>query len=309
MTKDMPVSTTRKPRGLHRGPGKRGISEHEKAQWMFMRKAQLMSTSEYTDTEVFRGLPKPKKLFGNEAAEIVWPYAKLLENVYTVHPFTKSIYCYYYQFSNTEQGKMANALARRFAREVMIPITFHNAQCYVETELLLEYGDKPYLVLNGLDGRQEIFSILDGSRDKAALVAAVLKKCDEMGEAVKDPEATWTLFNERPNQNNYLRIDYQWMGDTEEERTQHLVRFDWTADEITPRTHNRRTKLLDVLNSMPDTWSSEQLSSWRRHRYRNPGALHEKSLDTKLHVASSWNARHASSSQRWGAKAPWRPSK
>ena len=200
-----------------------------------MKKWELQMADEWDDHEAFRSLPKPKKQFGNEAAEIVWPYAVLLENVIKVHPFTKSIYCYYGQHQLTEEGRAATKLAITFARECMIPITFHNPQCYVETEMLLEFNDTPWLAIHCLDGRTVTMAIeppeADGRDPKAALLEKVLKQCDKLARGSKDARSMFRLLNERPNQNHYLRINYQWFGERPEDRMTHQVQWVQNPDD------------------------------------------------------------------------------
>ena len=275
---DMPASTTRKPRGFHRGPHKRMVSEREADWWRYVKRWELQMDGEWDALERFQHLPKPKKLLGNEACEIVWPYAVLLENVVKVHPFTKSIYVYYPQHTLSDSGAAAARLARRFARECLVPITFHNSQCYVEAELLLEHGDTAWIVVHCLDGRREIIRVdpaalsaaaaaaassSSGGSDggsgsggamtedaqKQALLQSVLETASRLAASAASPRDLMLQLNQRPLQNAYLRIDYQWMGDTVEERQAHLVRWiDPDEGGTQPVVYDRAARLADWLN-------------------------------------------------------------
>lgn len=253
--KDLPTSTTRKP-GIHLGPRQRGVNAREAKFWKFSKRWELIMKDEWDDVEQFRNLPKPKKQFGNEAAEIVWPYAVLLENVIRVHPFTKSIYCYYGQKQMTEQGRAATDIAKRFARECMIPITFHNSQCYVETEMLLEYNEVPWIVVNCVDGEQRLVPVslskleAVGEVDlKVALLRLVLQEAESLGKAAKNPALLYNTLNERPNQNHYVRIDYQWMGKTPEERMKHTVQWFDDPQQVEPKIRGREFVTANWLNN------------------------------------------------------------
>nr|CCC93863.1 unnamed protein product [Trypanosoma congolense IL3000] len=252
---DVPTSTSRRPTGLHRGPGKRQTSEREAAQYQFVRKWELQMREEWDELEPFKGLPKPKRQFGNEAAEIIWPYALLLERVVKVHPFTKSIYVYYPQRQSTARGAFAAEVARAFAREFLIPITFHNSQVYVETEMLLEYGETPWVVLHSLESEQQpcilpVVPLEDVPLQSAVeqLLAAVVQGCERVGASVSDPVTATRTLNERPLQNQYVRIDYQWFGDTPEERASHLVQWDFEPEQVEPRFRHRTRHVLNWLN-------------------------------------------------------------
>lgn len=270
LSKDMPTSTSRPPRGLHPGPGQRGVSPAEERKWKYVKKWELMLKDEWDDLEQFRSLPKPKKQFGNEAAEIIWPYAVLLENVIRVHPFTKSIYCYYGQKQLTGAGVAATEVAKRFARECLIPITFHNAQCYVETEMLLEHNDTPWIVVNCIDGSHSIVPVTaaDVSADdstvggdgaartesseedaKTRLLRRVLREAEELGRNARNPAELFAALNERPNQNHYVRVDYQWMGTTVEERMRHTVQWFDSPDEVAPRVRGAEYHAANWMNA------------------------------------------------------------
>ncbi|KNH07603.1 hypothetical protein XU18_1697 [Perkinsela sp. CCAP 1560/4] len=336
----MPVSTTRKPRGIHRGPGKRQISEAEKNKWLFMRKTQLMSVAEWDDPENFKHLPKPKKLIGNEATEIVWPYAVLLQNQLSVHPLTKSIYCFYFQYSFSPEGKQRNTLARNFARECLVPITFHNPQCYIESEMLLDYGEVPFLILHCLDENSVVIPIVEGAtlqaginavmemrrsardlssasettpvnsakscRDtqkytKKDLAADVQQITEVIGDSVVNPSEVWRTYHDRPLQNAFLKVNYQWFGEARQEREQHLACYQWPWDEEEvqkPIISNRATKITMALNQTPrDLPERLRLPKPARGlKYTN------SQLDSKSHSF----ARHAdnrafSNGSRWGA--------
>ncbi|EPY43296.1 hypothetical protein AGDE_00626 [Angomonas deanei] len=251
---DVPASTDRKPSGLHRGPGKRQTSAKETEKYQFIKKWDLQMQDAWDDHEAFKGLPKPKVQFGNEATEMVWPYALLLERVVKVHPFTKSIYVYYSQRQMTPDGARAAKAAQAFSREFLIPITFHNAQVYVETEMLLEYSETPWVVLHCMDGRQEILPVRVGDKDATpkeaatALLDEMVKTCERLGASVEHPKEMTQLLNERPLQNQYLRINYQWFGDTPEERMSHLVQWDFDPAAVEPKMRQRTRHVLDRIN-------------------------------------------------------------
>ncbi|SCU72604.1 uncharacterized protein TEOVI_000418100 [Trypanosoma equiperdum] len=252
---DVPTSTSRRPTGLHRGPGKRQTSEREAAQYKFIRRWELQMRDEWDQLEPFKGLPKPKRQFGNEAAEVIWPYALLLERVVKVHPFTKSIYVYYAQRQSTVRGKLAAEIARSFAREFLIPITFHNSQVYTEAEMLLEYSETPWVVLHSLDNGQKprILPVapVEGTPAHTAveqLLAEVVQGCEALGASVADPVTATRVLNERPLQNQYVRVDYQWFGDTPDERASHLVRWEFEPEQIEPKIRHRTRHVLDWLN-------------------------------------------------------------
>lgn len=251
---DVPTSTDRRPRGFHRGPGKRLTSPKETAAYQFIKKWDLQMRETWDELEPFKGLPKPKAQFGNEAAEIIWPYSLLLERVLKVHPFTKSIYVYYAQHQFTAEGRAAAATARSFAREFLIPITFHNSQVYVETEMLLEYSETPWVVVHCLDGavrKIPVRAAAEGAttlESAQTLLAEVVRVCDELGRATKDPRGLTRALNERPLQNQYLRIDYQWFGDTADERMSHLVRWDYDPEAVEPKLRSRTRHVMDWLN-------------------------------------------------------------
>ncbi|EPY26922.1 hypothetical protein STCU_06011 [Strigomonas culicis] len=207
----------------------------------------------WDELEPFKGLPKPKSQFGNEAAEIIWPYTLLLERVVRVHPFTKSIYVYYSQRQSTPAGRLAAATAKSFSREFLIPISFHNSQVYVETEMLLEYSETPWVVVHCLDGRhtmlpvkvEEGASVADNA---AALLQTVVRTCEDLGAAVKDAKEVTIALNERPLQNQYIRVNYQWYGDTPEERMSHMVQWDFDPAAVAPRIKQRTRHTLDWMN-------------------------------------------------------------
>lgn len=230
---DVPLSTDRRPSGFHRGPGKRQTSEKEADAYRFIRKWDLQMREEWDALEPFQGLPKPKSLVGNESAEIVWPYAVLLERVVKVHSFTKSIYVYYSHFQATKEGKVAAQIAQAFSHGFLTPITFHNSHVYVETERLPEYNETPWIVIHCLDGRHSVLPVEANPGDddviisKAAeqLLGKVVRECEQLGSSVEHPREVTQLLNERALQNQHLRIDYQWFGDTPEERSRYLVRW------------------------------------------------------------------------------------
>lgn len=254
---DVPLSTDRKPRGFHRGPGKRQTSEREASAYQFMKKWDLEMHEAWDALEPFQGLPKAKKILGNEATEIVWPYVFLLERVIKVHPFTKSIYLYYSHpemHTISTDGMWAAQVARAFSHGFLIPITFHNSQVHVETELLLEYSDTPWIVIHCLDGRSEVVPIRPSpptpnctpASAAADLLSSVVKVCESLGATVQNPKAMTRALNERPLQNQYVRVDYQWFGDTPEERASHLVQWDFDPEGLTPIIP--RTRARHILN-------------------------------------------------------------
>lgn len=257
---DVPLSTDRKPRGFHRGPGKRQTSEREVGAYQFMKKWDLEMKEAWDALEPFQGLPKPKKLLGNEAAEIVWPYVFLLERVIRVHPFTKSIYLYYShpeRHTFSKEGKWAAQVARAFSHVFLIPITFHNSHVYVETEMLLECSDTPWMVIHCLDGRHKVFPIRPAPPTEsctpasaaAALLPSVVKVCESLGSTVQHPKEITRLLNERPLQNQYVRVNYQWFGDTPEERASHLVQWEFDPESITPILPRSRSRhIMNWLN-------------------------------------------------------------
>lgn len=250
---DVPTSTDRKPTGMHRGPGKRQTAPKEAAQYQFIKKWDLQMRESWDDLEPFKGLPKPKAQFGNEAAEVIWPYALLLEHVIKVHPYTKSIYVYYSQRQSSAQGQLAAQVARRVAQEYLIPITFHNSHVYVETEMLLEYSETPWVVVNCLDGTHRVLPVkpLEGqsvSGGAQAMLDTIVETCSSMGNAVKDPKEVMRMLSERPLQNQYVRVNYQWYGDTPEERMSHLVKWDFDPEDVVPQLHSRTKHVLDWMN-------------------------------------------------------------
>ncbi|RNF06460.1 hypothetical protein TraAM80_03914 [Trypanosoma rangeli] len=250
---DVPTSTSRRPTGMHRGPGKRQTSEKEAELYRFIKRWDLQMREGWDELEAFKGLPKPKRQFGNEAAEVIWPYALLLERVVKVHPFTKSIYVYYSQRQATPQGKAAVETAKRFAREFLIPITFHNSQVYVETEMLLEYNETPWVVVHSLDGGQRILPVHPSEGTPADVAVAqllsdVVKACEGLAAAVANPKEVTRMLNERPLQNQYVRINYQWFGDTPDERCSHLVKWDFDPAEVEPIMRQRTRHVLNWLN-------------------------------------------------------------
>ncbi|KEG09081.1 hypothetical protein DQ04_05851000 [Trypanosoma grayi] len=228
--------------------------------------------------EPFKGLPKPKRQFGNEAAEVVWPYALLLERVVKVHPFTKSIYVYYSQRQGTALGKLATEVAKGFAREFLIPITFHNSQVYVETEMLLEYNETPWVVVHALDGEQRVLPVCPSEDTPvetavAQLLRDVVHACEALGAAVSNPREVTRALNERPLQNQYVRVNYQWFGDTPEERASHLVKWDFEPAEVEPVMRERTRHVLGWLNhdgNLPNH-NSVRVNVFReRARQRSP---------------------------------------
>ena len=262
---DVPTSSTRTPSGLHAGPNKRVMNRGEKERFQFIRKWQLQMEETWDNFEAFKGQPKPKRQFGNEACEVIWPYAMLMENQIHIHRFTKSIYVYYPQRQETADGAFAAAVAKRFSQQYLIPITFHNSQCYVETEMLVEYGEVPWVVIHCLDGKHKILPIR--SRAPAATAAEgaaasssssgaaaasfapidvkaaaedvmndVVAAAEELGNSVANVGATLTALHERPLQNQYLRINYQWYGDTQEDRSSHLVQWNFDPKKTLPTT-------------------------------------------------------------------------
>lgn len=250
---DVPASTDRRPSGMHRGPGKRQTSAKETEQYQFIKKWDLQMRETWDELEPFKGLPKPKMQLGNEAAEIVWPYCLLLEHVIKAHPYTKSIYVYYSEKQSTPLGQLAAAVAKRFSHGYLTPITFHNAHIYVETEMLLEYNETPWVAVHCLDGRHRVLPIKPQASDTVvdgaeAVLEDVIRACNELGSSVKDPKAMVRLLSERPLQNQYLRINYQWYGDTPDERMSHLVRWDYAPEDAVPRLRERTRHVLDWVN-------------------------------------------------------------
>ncbi|KAG5490174.1 hypothetical protein JKF63_00293 [Porcisia hertigi] len=250
---DVPTSTDRKPTGMHRGPGKRQTAPKEAAQYQFVKKWDLQMREMWDELEPFKGLPKPKAQFGNEAAEVIWPYALLLENIIKVHPYTKSIYVYYSQRQSTPQGERAAQVAKRVSQAYLIPITFHNSHVYVEAEMLLEYSETPWVVVNCLDGTHKLIPVKlqDGEtvKDGAEKVLnSIIDACNVMGNAVKNPKEVMRVLSERPLQNQYVRVNYQWYGDTPEERMSHLVKWDYEPEEVVPQLRNRTQHVLDWMN-------------------------------------------------------------
>lgn len=217
---------------------------------------ELTMQGEWDELEAFKGLPKPKKQFGNEAAEIVWPYVVLMQNAVQIHPFTKSIYLYYGQKQVSEQGRRSTEVAKRFAQEHMVPITFHNSQCYVESEMLVGYSDAPWIVVNCLDGKSVCVPIVGTpganlSDDVQRVLEAVVAKAAELGSNVANPKEIQVSYNDRPLQNQYVRVDYQWMGESAEERMTHLTHWLWDPrdEDLAPKVRNRDASLLSWLNN------------------------------------------------------------
>lgn len=242
-----------------------GLVAGEQDTWFIRRKLQLEMGQEWDDLEPFRALPKPKKLLGNEACHVIWPYPWLIERTIKIHRFTKSIYVYYPHRSLTPTGETLRLIARHFSYEHLIPITFHNSQCYVETELLVEHSDTPWVVVNCLDGRSKIVpltksllhdeslptfkQIEDGHRE---LLNLVVSAADELGSTVKDVQATNYEFQTRPLQNAYVRVDYMWVPDRVEDRNEHLVQ--WTTDDASkkPLVRARDAAVHSWLNNDPE---------------------------------------------------------
>jgi hypothetical protein len=320
----MPSSTTRKPRGMHRGPNTRQVSPQERAWYRYVRRWELEMENAWDDAEKYAHLPKPKKLIGNEACEVVWPYAVLLENVIKIHPFAKSLYCYYPQHALSEEGANAAHLARRFSRECMIPITFHNSQCYVETEMLLEHGDTAWIVVHCLDGRHEIVcvnKVLDDLKkqyrkeknggavettqdaEKAALLGAVLACASSLGASAKNPSDLMLQLNTRPLQNSFVRVDYQWMGDTAEERQAHLVRWvDPDERGVQPMMYQRDERVLEWLNAQGDRGTDQSLGT-QPHLYKTrTGESAATSQRQKAAALSSQYQRYSRLSPLWGGR-------
>lgn len=251
---DVPTSTSRRPRGLHRGPGKRQTSPGEAAAYQFIKRWDLQMQEAWDPLEPFKGLPKPKSQFGNEATEVIWPYTLLLEQVVKVHPFTKSIYIYYSQRQSTPLGKLAAETAKTFSHHHLIPLTFHNGQVYVETEMLVEYSETPWVVVHCLDGRHKVLPLRVADHDMTpkegaeALLRTVVETCNELGSSVADPREMTRELNQRPLQNQYLRINYQWYGDTPEERMSHLVHWDYDPAAAAPQLRSRTRHVMDWMN-------------------------------------------------------------
>ena len=241
---DIPYSSDRKPRGLHRGPDKRMSSHGEKDMFQFVKAWDLQMQEQWDELEAFKGQPKPKKQLGNEPCEVVWPYGMLIENVIRVHRFTKSIYVYYPFKQSTKDGTFRAEVAKRFSRECLIPITFHNSQCYIETEMLVEHGETPWVAIHCLDGATKVLPISMKAADfvgkggvlqaKEELLHTVLRAAHEMGESVTDVSSTLAALNERAPQNQYVRVDYQWFGGTPEERMTHQVQWDFDGKDNVP---------------------------------------------------------------------------
>lgn len=304
---DVPTSTSRKPTGLHRGPGRRATSAREAGEYQFIKKWDLQMKEQWDDLEPFKGIPKPKKQFGNEAAEIIWPYALLMERLIKVHPFTKSIYAYYPQRALTAQGTAALEVSRRFARRSLIPITFHNSQCYVESEMLLEHSDTPWVVVHCLDGRTEVLPVRVApehaqniSVAEEILLKSVVQLTERLGSSVADPAACTRALNERPLQNQYLRINYQWFGDTAEERMSHLVRWDYEPNDVAPKIARRSKAVLDWLSfdgSLPNHNSVKINVAREGARLRGPRTT--QGIKTFFNSGSRSNAR----SSRFGGSS------
>lgn len=87
--------------------------------------------------------------------------------------------------------------------------------------MLLEYNETPWVVIHCLDGRSKLLSV-NAASDKnptqnvSTLLADVVTACSQLGETVNNPKEITRLLNERPLQNQYIRINYQWFGDTAE---------------------------------------------------------------------------------------------
>lgn len=296
---DVPTSTSRKPSGLHRGPGKRMTSAREAESYKFIKKWDLQMKEQWDEMEPFKGIPKPKKQFGNESTEIIWPYALLMERMVKVHPFTKSIYVYYSQKQATESGAHAAEVAKLFSRKSLIPITFHNSQCYVETEMLLEYNETPWVVVNCLDGRQELIPVKPSSPNTAEaeeeLLMTVVKKCEALGSSVEDAKGLTRALNERPLQNQYLRINYQWFGDTVDERMSHLVRWNFDdVKDVAPKIPRSSRVALDWLSfdgSLPNHNSVKINVGNERRRLRTPTKV--QGIATFANSGSRSNARYS----------------
>jgi hypothetical protein len=311
------------PNGTDRKKGRHGyewmkrsryMQPREQRRWKAMSKLQLEMGEEWDDLEQFRLLPKPKKVLGNEACHVIWPYPTLLEREVKLHHFTKSIYVYYPQHALTQQGEFYRQVAREFSYEHLIPITFHNNQCYVETEMLVEYNDTPWLVINCLDGRHEIVPVAEstvtGVDDKAprsvrveqghrALLERVLQTAEKLGSSVEDPNRLMVELHNRPLQNQYVRIDYMWTGRTREERAQHLVQ--WTDDDAAqqPTMRNRQGRLLSWLNVDSDEYALHQQQLGLVHKERKRLATPNKggSMDISTFHLSQRN------SGNWGGVA------
>lgn len=298
---DVPTSTSRKPTGLHRGPGKRATSPQEASEYQFIKKWDLQMKEQWDELEPFKGIPKPKKQYGNEATEIIWPYALLIERLIKIHPFTKSIYVYYPQHALTSQGAAAVEVAKYFSRRSLIPLTFHNSQCYVETEMLLEHSDTPWIVVHCLDGRSEILPVrvAEGATSNVAaaeesLLKEVVHVASNLGSSVVDPVACTRMLHERPLQNQYLRVNYQWFGDTPEERMSHLVRWDFDPQDVAPRVERRSKAVLDWLSfdgNLPNHNSVK--INVRRESTRLRNGKQSGGVQSFFNSGSRSNARHS----------------
>ena len=324
ITEDIPISTARTPRGVHRGPNKRQISEKETTQWLQMRRWELVMKDEWDEVEPFRHLPKPKRQFGNEACEIIWPYVLLMQEKHHVHSFTKSIYVYYPQRSLSKNGEFCRLVAQRFSRQFLVPICFHNNHVYVETEMLLERSDTPWVVVNCLDGRHCILPVtmqtlavnsrngndgcppigsteggggaaaaasqpsqeaapLDLASNPVEIEAAARRlltlaqdEADRLGTTVEDVPLVKRQLNERPLQNAFIRVDYQWFGDTQEQRMTHLVQWmDVAGSQYQAKAmRNRHSRVLSGLNyADPEVPTGGNVrSNLTRHNTRTSGA-------------------------------------
>jgi hypothetical protein len=296
---DLPTSSTRKPRNPHRGPLKRLLSPKEEDEWKFLKRWELRMKGEWDANEPFRNQPKPKKLFGNEITEVVWPYSLLVENTVHLHPFTKSIYCYYPWKPLTPQGKDAINLMRDFTRRSLIPITFHNASCYVEAEMLIEYGDTPWAVVHCLDGNHVKVPVTDAmvqqSKEKPdVLLRTIMTEAKVLAEAVAAPDEVWRAYDERPIQNAYVRVNYQWMGDTTEERNQHHVEWYDAAEGKIPTAYQRAKKIQNLLNvdgGLPVSPHLRAQMHFERRSFNKPRPTGS--------VTFTKHDRHNASNSRW----------
>jgi len=319
LTGDVPTGTHRpQPRHLWNWAQRsesRGLSDEEKHEWHVMRRTQLEMAEEWDDAEAFRSLPKPKKVLGNEACHAVWPYPWLVERQVSVHLYTKSIYVYYPHKALTAAGELHKEAAKQFSYEHLIPITFHNPHVYVETELLVEHGDTPWVVVNCLDGRHRIVpvdaSVLNADagvdpeapfavqvqQGHQALLQRVLATAEELGASVTDKGKVTHELTTRPVQNGFVRVDYMWVPSRHEDRNAHLVQ--WTDDDSSkrPLVRDRDNRVHTWINvddeSVPLAASVAQTGKRENRRVRRSKAM------------GSWSQFHLSqrNSGTWGNAA------
>ena len=333
----LPTSTPRTPRGLHRGPDRRGITPRELEVWKFMEKTQwlqsIASTASTHSLFLSDPVPSPSSLKKGRAelnprcgaaGQVLWPYARLLERQFWLHPFTTGVHIFH-NFAQIYEN-FWEKVAARFQREWLVPLGFHNPTCRIDSSSYSPYekgnekGWGPFIQVESLEDRAHKFQFVEiekfldkekamqKSENENQALTHILRYlqsiAESLGLTVEHPAMAWAAYNARPPQNSFIRVDRQWFGVEEEDEETSLQGLScWESAR-------RRLKVAAALQRRE---GFPVLSPFEARR-GTPRGLRRGREDPRGHavklalVSRNNDARLSTGGSRWGGEPQRRPS-